>query len=293
MLDRTRELTQEGMALIAERATEKERQLAEMRQERAAQYAQRHSHVGVEIGRGLRHLEHMVIIYGGLGYLSNTASVMGHEESAGTLASLASGIERAAFDMYGPEGLTALRTEADTSGLPTVTIEVSAETVAELELSADGLEDVRIPFVAFGAGDPIPDALRSLIERAGWNPDDPSQPRRSETLKPLGIVEDRTPEQLAADGDGPVTDAQSAAPVVDAAQAAALGISTEQLAEIQAAAGAPLDSAAQRMADADDEAAGHDEEALSPEPLSTPQRAAAQARRAARKAAKGITPPAS
>lgn len=101
-------ITQEGAAKIKERRAGKAELLAEMRADRANAALDRHSHVGAELGRSVAELEGMRIIYRSFADLSNALIVSGYEYPAGTVASLARGVQRAAMEYYGKEAAESL-----------------------------------------------------------------------------------------------------------------------------------------------------------------------------------------
>jgi hypothetical protein len=101
-------ITPAGAELIKERRADKAALLAEMRADRANAALDRHSHVGAEIGRSIAELEGMAIAYKALADLSNALIIRGHEHPAGTVASLARGVQRAALEYHGKEAAESL-----------------------------------------------------------------------------------------------------------------------------------------------------------------------------------------
>lgn len=95
-------ITPKGMAEISQRFEEKEALLAEMRVEREAQYAHRHSHVGVEIGLDIKEFESMRHVYRSLADMADWCARESFSHASRTLYSLANGVIRAAVQIHGP-----------------------------------------------------------------------------------------------------------------------------------------------------------------------------------------------
>jgi hypothetical protein len=188
-------ITPEGMADIEQRHEGKQALLEQMRREREAQYGQRHSHVGVEIGRGLGDLTLMAHTYRNLAGMANYCAMAGKDDAGRTLASLASGIMRAAVELHGKGAETELLTLTAPATMAT----------DELDLTDD--EPTGVAYVSFGFADAMPGAtpdevieairLMSPSYEAGSVEDDGPEPGSSLEAH-VSPEPDETPQAKAA-----------------------------------------------------------------------------------------------
>jgi hypothetical protein len=184
--DEGQTITLEGMAKIEQRHDRKSERLAEMRQERASQYADRHAHVGVEIGRDLADLSLMAEAHQALASMANGCALAGKHVAGRTFASLANGIARAAVEMYGKGADEQLATyDGNVPGV------------------IDGFDADGVEYVAGQApGVPLAEANQSLDEiAAAIRGDDESEPHDALNVTDtpaLSPEPDETPQRRAA-----------------------------------------------------------------------------------------------
>lgn len=170
-------LTPENMADIETRHDRKAALLAEMRQEREAQYEQRNSHVGVEIGRGLAEHEYMASAHNSFLSMALYAQDRGKLAAAQTLRALALGVNRAAVEMYGKDHDLTYQRELEPLGF------VEDRTPEQKAADGDGLEDIAA-------------AIRASGEAGVWAEDDFEViPSTEASISP---EPDETPQRQAA-----------------------------------------------------------------------------------------------
>lgn len=277
-------ITPKGMAEISQRFEEKEALLAEMRTEREAQYAHRHSHVGVEIGLDIKELSSLLQVYQGLADTANWCARAGYDQAGRTFYSLANGVIRAAVQIHG-SGTAQMFTGLIDATPVTVPTKTPAKVAPENQ--SPEYREARARYEAgqgnnpdyFGTDDapgaPADSANAHMM--AGSDEGmvyDEKGGLLAQARTPLAITDDRTVEQLEADGDVRWPDNTPYIPKQspDDVAAAIRGDFPDD--------NNALDEAA------DDEPSHALEPAASPEPTETVQRQRAQERRRQRQAAR-------